>query len=180
MIINKKYLAQYSPLPSNFDITNLVPYISTAEKIWVLPIIGEALYDELEEQVGSNTLSSENATLLTDGGLWQYLAYATLYEALPLLWTRLTEAGIVLGKSENADSATLKDITYISQHLRRQTEVLKEFVIKFLCSHIDSYSLFDASICPQCGCGCNKDGELQRPNPNHQLYRPCDDSVNIR
>ena len=176
MIIDKHYLTKYSPLPSNYDVTNLLPYVSTAEKIWVIPVIGYDLYEEINEQVNApsgGTLSEENATLLTEGGLWQYLAYSTLLEGLPFIWTRISEAGIQLGKSDNSDSASLKDLTLIQSHLRNQTEVLKEFTIKWLCNHTDSFPLFDTSVCPDCGCGCNKNkGGLFSPNPKRSIYKP--------
>lgn len=176
MIIDKHFLAQYSPIPSNYDVANILPYVSVAEKIWVIPIIGYDFYMELDEQVNApsgGTLTPENATLLTDGGLWQYLSFSTLLEALPFVWTRLTEAGIQLGKSDNSDSVSLKDLTLIQNHIRNQVEVQKEFVIKYLCSHTESFPLFDTSVCPDCGCGCNKNkGGLFSPNPKHSLYKP--------
>ena len=54
MLINKKYLAQYSPLPVNYDVANLIPYVNVAEKIWIVKTIGQELYDELDKQVKDN------------------------------------------------------------------------------------------------------------------------------
>lgn len=177
MLINKKYLSEYSPLPKNYDVTNLMPYVNVAEKIWLKPIIGYDLYDEIDEQVENNELSEENATLLTDGGLWQYLAFATLYEGLPFIWAKITEAGIQLGKSDNSDSINIKDLTVFQQHLRNQVEVLKEQLIKWLCEHSSSFPLFDTSQCDGCGCGCGTNSTLKHPNPQRLVYglpRRCD------
>ena len=79
MIINEKYLKQYSPIPVNYNMAEVKNYIPVAEKIWVIPLIGSDLFEEIDEQVKNNTVSEENATLLTEGGLWQYLAFATVY-----------------------------------------------------------------------------------------------------
>lgn len=172
MLINKKYLKQYSPLPSNYDVSNLLPYVTTSEKIWVIPVLGIEMYEELMEQVDGNSLSEENATLLTEGGLWQLIAYATLYEALPFIWTRITEAGIQLGKSDNSDSISLRDMVLIQNHLRAQVEVLKEFVVKFICSHTESYPLMDTKVCPECSCQtCRGNSGLLSPNPYRQIQR---------
>lgn len=170
MIISKKYLAQYSPLPKNYDVTNLMPYVDIATKLWVIPLIGYDLYDEINKQVENNELSEENATLLTQGGLWQYLAFATLHEGLPFIWARITEAGIQLGRSDNSDSISNKDLTTVSQHLRNQVEVLKEQLIKWLCTHAESFPLFDTCQCDACGCGCGTSASLKRPNPLKQVY----------
>lgn len=177
MIINRTYLKKYSPIPQNYDLTEVMNYVTVAEKLYIIPIIGQDLYDELNEQVNSNTsggtLTPENSTLLTDGGLWQLLSFATVWEALPFIWARVSESGIQLGKSDNTDSATLKDLTLIQQHLMNQINGLREIVINFLCTHVDSYPLFDTSICG-CGCECgkNKQGQLFKPiNPTTRVNK---------
>lgn len=168
MIINEKYLKQYSPIPLNYNLAEVKNYVSVAEKIWVKPIIGYDLFDEIEEQVQNNEVSEENATLLTEGGLWQYLAFATVLEALPIIWGHISEVGITKGKSENSDSLTLKDMTYMQQHIRNQVEVLKDQLKKWLCEHNTSFPMLDC-----CGCGCSCCGDnakLNKPNANQQLY----------
>lgn len=166
-IINEKYFKEYSPIPINYNMAEIKNYISVSERIWVKPLIGDDLFDEIQEEVDNNTVSQENATLLTDGGLWQYLAFATVYEALPMIWSHISEVGVTKGKSDNSDSLDLKDMTYVSQHLRNQVEVLKDQVKKFICDHREYYPLAD--VCA-CGCECCDKPKLNRPNPNQELY----------
>lgn len=179
MIINEKFFKQYSPIPINYNMAELKNYISVAQSIWLRPLLGISLMDELEEQVAANTVSEENATLLTEGGVWQYLAYATCLEGLAFIWAHFSETGISLGKSENSDSVTLKDLTYIEANLRRQVEVLKENVRQFICEHHEYYPLAD--VC-SCGCSCcnQGNGKLEYPNPMQQLYSPRRRNTNLR
>ena len=170
MIINEKYFKQYSPIPVNYNMTEIKNYIGVAEKIWVKPLIGYGLFDEIEQQIMENTVSEENATLLTEGGLWQYLAFATVYEALPMIWSHISEVGVTKGKSGNSDSLDLKDMTYVSQHLRNQVEVLKDQLKKWICEHYTYYPLADVCAC-ECSC-CGNNAKLNYPNPNQQLYKP--------
>ena len=141
MIINKTYFKKYSPIPLNYDMSELENYITVAEQIWVIPIIGEDLYEEIQEQIDNNDLSPENATLLTDGCLWQYLAYSTCLEGLAFIWSHFSEVGITLAKTDTSESITLKDLTYIEANLRRQTEFLKDSLIRWLCMRRDHYPL---------------------------------------
>lgn len=170
MIINRKYFAEYSPIGKNYDYSEIMLYVPVATEIWLRPLIGSDLLDEIEEQVASNTVSEENAALLTEGKLWQYLCYATCYEGLPFLWTNISEVGITLGKSDNSDSITLKDLTYIQQHLRNQVEVLKDSVKRYICEHSELFPLADVCAC-ECSC-CGNNAKLNYPNPNQQLYKP--------
>lgn len=178
MIINEKFFKDYSPIPLNYNMKELKNYISVAQEIWVRPLIGSDFLDELEDQVKNNTITPENATLLTDGFLWQYLSFATCLEGLSFIWAHFSEVGITVADSDQSKSITMKDLTYVEANLRRQTEFLKESVKKFICEHSDSYPLAD--VC-SCGCSsCNQGKGLISPNPNYQLYRPYKRNTNIR
>ena len=169
MIINESFFKKYSPIPLNYNMSDIKNYIPVATKIWVIPVIGRNLYNELEQQVKDNKVSEANATLLTDGGLWQYLSFATVLEALPMVWSHISEVGVTKGKSDNSDSLDLKDMTYVSQHLRNQVEVLKDQLKKWLCEHLVSFPLVD--LC-KCGCSSCQDNnaKLNKPNPQTQIY----------
>ena len=175
-LINKKYLKQFSPIPLNFQLDEIMNYIPVAENIWVKPILGDDFYDELQEQIDNDSLSEENSTLCVEA-LWQYLSYATVLEGLPMLWANISQVGITLGKSENSDSVSLKDMTYIEQHIRRQVEVLKDGLIKYLEDHWESFPLYHSTHC-NCNKCCNKRGKLNEPNPMAQIFglpRVCTD-----
>lgn len=178
MIINQKYLKEYGIFPENYDLKEVMQYVPIAQEIWLKPLIGEDLLDELEEQVEEDDLSPENATLLTDGQLWRYLSMAVALEALPMLWVHLSQVGLTLGKSDNSDSISLKDLTLVQQHIRNQVEVLKESVKHFICSHQESFP--SADLC-SCGCsGCQSNNKLLKPNPLNMLYSTYRRCSNIR
>lgn len=178
MIINEKYLKQYSPIPLNYNLAEVKNYVSVAEKIWVKPLIGYDLFDEIEQQIEDNDLSEANQALLTEGGLFQYLSFATVYESLPILWSHISEVGITKGKSESSESLTLKDMTYVQQHIRGQVEVLKDQVKKYICEHSNYFPMAD-----MCSCGCLPCGDkakLNKPNPYVQLYKPFQRNTDLK
>lgn len=178
MIINEKYFKQYSPIPLNYNMAEVKNYIPVAEKIWVRPLIGYELFDEIEQQVKDNQVTEEVATLLTDGGLWQYLAFATVLEALPMIWSHISEVGVTKGKSDNSDSLELKDMTYVSQHLRNQVEVLKDQLKKWLCEHNEHFPTMDCCAC-ECSC-CQSNAKLNRPNPNFEIFGTPRKNTNLK
>lgn len=169
MIINRTYFAKYSPLPKNFNYDEVMLYVPVAEKIWLYPILGMEFMDVIQHQIDVNAVSDEVSALLQDGGLYQYLCYATVFEALPILWAKFSEVGVVKGKSDNADSLSLKDMTYVQEHIRRQVEVLKEQVIQWICQRVDKFPLFNTCLC-NCGGSCCGDDGLQTPNPQWSIY----------
>ena len=179
-IINKTLLAQYSPLPKNYDYSEIMNYVPVAQEIWVRPLIGNDLMDELEYQVLHNDLSENNQALMTEGFLLQYLAYAVCLEALPFIWARFNEKGITkAAKNEFSESLELKDLTYVSQHLRNQVEVLKDSVKHYICEHQESFPLADICSC-NCDNCCNKKPSLNMPNPMFTLYKPRQKNTDIK
>lgn len=177
-IINEKWLKEYSPIPLNYNMKELHNYIKLAETIWLVPIIGNEFYEELLEQVAENTLTEENSTALVEA-IYPYLGFSIAYEALPFIWGHISEVGITKGKSENSDSLDLKDMTYISQHLRTQVEARKDYCKKWLCEHYQSFPNLNVCAC-ECSCCCNDAAKLNKPNPYKQLYttnRRCTDII---
>ena len=163
-IINRKWLQEFSPIPLNYNMKELENYIKLSEAIWLLPILGQDYYDELIAQVSGNTLSEANSTALVEA-IYPYLAFAVAYEALPIMWAHISEVGITKGKN----SLDLKDMTYMSQHLRAQVEARKDYCKKWLCEHSQYYPLMD---CCACGCKdcCEQQPQLNPPNPNYEIW----------
>lgn len=152
-LITEEYFKQYSPIPANYDIRELKPYFHVAEAMWILPIIGAPLYDELLDQVEEDNVTPENATLLLN--IYPLLSFAIVSEGLPLISYHMSQVGITKGKSENSDSVSINDVNYISRTLRSQCEVMKKLLKEFLDAHSDLYPLYYSDNNIQCDC----DGE---------------------
>ena len=178
-IINKSLLSKYSPLPINYDFSEIMNYVPVAQAIWVRPLIGDVLMDELEEQVENNNISEANQALMTEGMLLQYLSYAVCLEGLSFIWSHASAVGLTLGKSDNSDSLSLKSLTYVEAHLRRQVEFLKDYVKKYICERPDYFPQVCACECECSGC-CGGRSKLISPNPMFQLYSPRRRCTDIR
>lgn len=139
-IINEEYFKKYSPIPQNYDIREIKPFFNVAELLWVKPLLGTALYDELLEQVCKNNVTPENSTLLLV--IYPYLSFSICYEALPFIGYHFSEIGVTKGKSDNSDSVSINDINFISTQLRNQVEIMKMSLKKFLDEHNDTYPLY--------------------------------------
>lgn len=159
VLINKEYLKAYSPIPNNYNLDEVDNYTKVAELIWVKPIIGDALYNELLNQVEDEDISEENSTLLLK--IYPLLSFAVVYEALPFVWTHISEVGITLGHSDNSESIKLNDLDYVLKHLKAQLQVRSDELKHFLKTHSESFPLYEAE---------NDCCELKKTNPFKQLY----------
>lgn len=149
-LITEEYFKSYSPIPDNYNIQELKPYFHVAEKLWIEPIIGIPLYEELLEEVENDNVTPEHATLLLN--IYPLLSFAIVYESLPFVGYHLSQVGITKGKSENSDSISINDINYISTQLRNQCETMKMLLKKFLDEHAEHYPLYYAADNVECNC----------------------------
>lgn len=169
-IINDKYLKIFSPIPLNYDMAEINNYVKLSEVQWILPVIGDAWYEELIDQVQNNELTDENSTALLEA-IYPYLGFAVAYESLPFQWVHISQVGVTKGHSENSESASLKDLTLVQNHLRGQLEARKDYCIKWLDEHSTSFPLYIPTNCG-CSCSCDGKGKLNKPNPLKELYTP--------
>lgn len=175
MIVNGTILKKYSIVPYNFSTEETLNFADMSEYKWLRPILGEALYDEIQQQVLDDNLSDENSTLLTEGGAWRYLCHCIVYEAMPYNFAHLSEVGWTKGFSTNSEAISLKEASFLLSHLRSQIEVMKKYLIEWLQSHAESFELWEPDF-SFCGCYnpvrtcCGDNAKLDNPEPLRQVY----------
>ena len=76
MIINKQRMKEFSLIPFNYNMDELMNFVDITELTWIKPVLGSELYDEIQQQVKDNQLSPENATLLVEA-IWPMSIYPT-------------------------------------------------------------------------------------------------------
>ena len=149
-LITEEYFKTYSPISDNYNIKDIKPYFHVAEKLWIEPIIGMPLYEELLDEVEKDEVTPENATLLLN--IYPLLAFAITYESLPFVGYHLSQVGITKGKSEISEPVSINDVNYISTQLRNQCETMKKLLKKFLDENAEHYPLYYADNNAECNC----------------------------
>ena len=149
-LITEEYFKTYSPISDNYNIKDIKPYFHVAEKLWIEPIIGTPLYEELLDEVEKDEVTPENATLLLN--IYPLLAFAITYESLPFVGYHLSQVGITKGKSEISEPVSINDVNYISTQLRNQCETMKKLLKKFLDENAEHYPLYYADNTVECNC----------------------------
>lgn len=161
VLINNEYLKAYSPIPLNYNLDEVRPYIKVAELLYIVPVVGEPLYEELLEQIATSAITEENSVLLLN--IYPSLAIGVCYEALPFIWAHISEVGITKGHSDNSDSIDLKDVNFVSSHLKAQLQARLGNLEYFLKTHLDSYPLYN--VIDDC---CNVNEKMTF----NQIYTP--------
>ena len=129
-LIDFSYFSAYSPVPTNYNWDDIRPFVSIAEEVWVVDIVGRKLYNELLEQVQNNNLTGENSTLLLK--IYPYLSMAIVFESMPFLAYNITEKGVTKGTSDHSEPISNSELINMQNHIRTQLEVLKRMLKNFL------------------------------------------------
>lgn len=139
-LINESLLKLHSPITSNVDVTDFVPYITIAQELYIEPILGEPLMSELKEQIESNSLTEANSSLIVR--IAPVLSFYTVYQALPFHWATIVNKGITIRESENSKSVDINDIAQLRRWIRDDAEIFAKLLIEFLCSCRNTYPLW--------------------------------------
>jgi hypothetical protein len=148
-LISESLFKQYSPVTSNTNITEFVPYIGIAQELHIEPVLGEPLMSELKKQIADNSLTSENSSLILR--IAPALSFYAVYQALPFHWAAIVNKGITIRDSENSKGIDIKDLAQLRQWIKNDADILKGQLVDFLCRCTASYPLWR----PESGC-CNK------------------------
>ncbi|MBK5721862.1 hypothetical protein JGH11_13360 [Dysgonomonas sp. Marseille-P4677] len=139
-LINEKLFKQHSPVTSNTDITEFVPYIGIAQELHIANVLGEMLMSELCAQIASNTLSEVNSNLILK--IAPALSFYAVYQALPFHWATIVNKGITIRESENSKGIDIKDLAQLRQWVKNDADLLKAQLVGFLSKNSIDYPLW--------------------------------------
>lgn len=142
-LINEELLKLHSPITNATDITEFIPYLFIAQELYITPILGEPLMDELKTQIAENTLTPINGDLIVK--IAPALSFFTVYQGLPFHWASIVNKGVTIRESENSKGVELNDISQLRRWIRDDAEIFTKMLIDFMCRCRNSYPLWRPS-----------------------------------
>lgn len=152
-LITESLFKQHSPVTSATDITEFIPYICIAQELYIEPVLGRALIDELKQQVCANVLTAANSDLIVR--LAPALSFYAVYQALPFHWAAIVNKGITIRESENSRGVDIKDIAQLRRWILNDADILRNQLVAFMAEHSMRYPLWKPDGC-QCGAGATQ------------------------
>lgn len=99
-------------LPSNLSIELLRPWFEPAQNTYIKPLIGLALYSELQTAIDNNTLTTEQTALLAL--IKPSLAYYIQAMSLPFIHTQASNKGVLMRTTDNGQSIDLNALNTLT------------------------------------------------------------------
>lgn len=150
LIISEGSLKLYSNISRNVDIVKIVPYIILAQKFYIEPLIGTALYSDLQIEVAhqeddSSYVIPENyqALLLK---IAPVLSLYTEYLATRPLAYSITEKGITKESSDNSSSLDNTELGQLILDTKNKAELAAKILTDYLNCCKDKYPLYKPTV----------------------------------
>lgn len=141
LFISENYLKEYSIINNNADMKVITPTIQLVQDIYIHPILGTALYNDIITNLNANTLSTDYQTLL-DSYVIPCMLWYTLCECTPVFKYRYMNKGVMVKNSDNSQPADLNEIQFLMDKWKNNAELYAERITKFLRVNIATYPLY--------------------------------------
>lgn len=148
MLISEELLKLYSPISKNVAVDKILSFVYLAQNYYINPVLGDALMEELQQQIDEDELTDENKSLILK--IAPALANYTTFLALRSLAYTVSEKGVVLEASENSRSINKDELAPFMEDVKRQAEMSIDLLTKYLCKCSELYPLWrplDTNCC---------------------------------
>lgn len=129
--INVNTIKERSALHSNVDDKLILPEVLSAQDMFLLPALGTALYNRLQDGIENNNLTADEVDLL-DNFITNPLVYYTLSELPVGLSYQFYNKGLVRKTSDNTDTPQMQDLIDVASRYRTRAEFYTQRLIKHL------------------------------------------------
>lgn len=141
LFISADTIKERSGLHYNVDEKLIKPEIKTSQDMYILPALGSALYNRLQDGISCNNLTCDEKTLLDDYVADTLVNYV-LSELPQGLSFQFYNKGLVRKSSDNTDMPSMQDLIDIANRYRSRAEFYKQRLIKYLKQNQTLYPLY--------------------------------------
>lgn len=131
LFISANYIYNNSVINSNVDEKYIIPTIDLCQKMYLIPILGTALYDEIKGQIIADTLTSDNTTLLNDY-IQDVLLYYVLFEGIAIFTYKIENKSVVKKNGETAQPIDSQEVQMLRDMYKDRAEFFAERCTKYL------------------------------------------------
>ncbi len=141
IFISEDYLKQNTVINGNVDDKYIVNNLRMVEDVYIHPILGSLLYDELRVQISTSGVTTLNRTLIEDY-VQPTVIYFLLAEMPIDMVFKWENKAIIKRSGENSQPADLNDIRYIIERKEKVARFYSERLINYLRANPTLYPLY--------------------------------------
>lgn len=143
-IVSANYIKKTTVVNDNVDDKLIEGAINDVQLMYIRPLLGTRLYDQILSQIGSSTVSANNATLINT-----YLApamkYYVLAECAHIFNYQFWNKGIMSSSSDNAQPVDFATMKFVMDEYRNKGEKLARICKDYLEYNSATYTLYTSN-----------------------------------
>lgn len=149
LFISEKTLKEDSLINNNVDAAFINSAIMTAQDIFLQPLLGSCLYEQLQNAIIAENLTADEQKLI-DEYITPYLEYRVMADIQIPLNYKFRNAGMVSNTDTNIQTASLDDLKYLTDYYENRSGYYANRMTKFICKNSSKFP----------SCGCDKDTRI--------------------
>lgn len=138
LFISVQNIKDRSGLHANVDEKLVLPEIKTAQDMYILPALGSALYNRLQDGINNCTLNMDEQALL-DNYISDCLVYYVMSELPMGLSYQFYNKGLLRKGGENTENPSMQDMIDVANRYKARAEFYKQRLIKYLKEYATTY-----------------------------------------
>jgi hypothetical protein len=162
-LINTQYIKDNTVVQQLMDNFLFDPFITIAQDLYIKPILGVNLYNQVISAVTANSGLTNNVYYSgdTSGGTSGYtsgisqnyvdlineiklpLAHYTLYDCFPYLNYKLTKIGVERRSGNNLEPVQVQELSFLRKDVLERAKSLGELLKTFLKDNASTYAIND-------------------------------------
>lgn len=141
LFINPQTIKATTYVDENVDEKYIRIAIELAQRLWIRPIIGSGLFDELQTQINAATLTALNTTLLSTY-IQPAMEYWTLYELVEPMLYKFQNKNIAKKNSDNSNPIDLDEAVHLKNKFKNIAESYTDTIKLYLLQNTSNYPLY--------------------------------------
>jgi hypothetical protein len=142
LFVSETKLKSYTSIHQSVSPDDLQPFILQAQDIYLQNYLGATFYQELQNQIATNTVSVLNKKLLDDY-IGAMLCNYALYHALPFLKYKVFNKSIMNNDSESGQSIDLDALKFLQNEVRSVAENYTKMLTTYLRNKLTDYPSYN-------------------------------------
>lgn len=138
-LVTTEQLKTLTSIGLNIDCELLSPHINIAQNLYIAPVLGKCLYEDLVTNFDANTLSTDYETLLNDY-ITPALGFSSWYSVSPFLHLRTSRNGI---NKSGTDTVSPVELDEFSMYLSKV-----ENMMKFYLKRLEDFLICNKTVYP--------------------------------
>jgi hypothetical protein len=126
LLVSDVMIKERTAIHGNIDPKNIYPDIKVAQDMYILPILGSALFNKMQAIVSDDTINTDGSLVAYKTMLDKYLCDALIYYTLSELPTTISyqfwNKGVLRKSGENTELPSMSELIDLSNKYKNRAE----------------------------------------------------------